>query len=68
MTMMDPSVKVSGHSLRISVTTEALAKGVPLELVKVGGRWKLVESISRYQRGEALVASDFTSTLFSTRN
>lgn len=68
MKVVDPEVHASGHSLRIGAATESIIKGVPLESIKVAGRWKSEESCGRYMRAEGLAVNNFTSTLFSSHN
>ena len=63
--IVEEDVSVSVHSLRIGATTESIIKGVPTQEIIVGTRHTDVRSLQPYQRQDALVARNLSTTLLS---
>nr|CAG4714488.1 unnamed protein product [Naegleria fowleri] len=66
--LVDSKTKVSGHSLRIGISTEISSKGMSIEVNKIMGRWVSDKSILRYSRRIGFVENNFSTKLFNTRN
>ena len=66
MSVTDPELTVSGHSLRIGAATDLASKGASFETLKVAGRWQSDKSVSRYVRrlGLASAKEGLSTTLF----